>query len=57
MRLLIENDIPFQYGQSAGIHEEDYWGRELSVSMAVRYAVMLRNIWDHEFERYDAYEK
>jgi len=55
MQLLMENDIPFQYGQSEGIHEEDYWGRELTISMAVQYAVMLRNIWGREFEVYDAY--
>jgi putative tributyrin esterase len=57
MQLLLNNDIPFVYGQSEGIHEEDYWGRELSISMAVQYAVMLRNIWGHEFERYDPYKK
>jgi len=55
MQLLLDNDIPFQYGQSAGKHEEDYWGREISVSMAVQYAVMLRNIWGREFEIYDAW--
>ena len=55
MQLLLDNDIPFQYGQSAGRHEEDYWGREISVSMAVQYAVMLRNIWGREFEIYDAW--
>ncbi|MDZ7724231.1 MAG: hypothetical protein U5R06_15855 [candidate division KSB1 bacterium] len=55
MQLLMEHDIPFHYGQSAGVHEEDYWGREMSISMAVQYAVMLRNIWGHEFERYDPY--
>jgi len=57
MQLLVENDISFHFGQSTGIHEEDYWGRELSVSMAVQYSVMLRNIWGREFERYDAYKK
>jgi S-formylglutathione hydrolase FrmB len=57
MQLMIENDIPFQYGQSEGEHEEDYWGRELSISMAVQYALMLRNIWGRDFERYDAYAK
>lgn len=57
MDLLIENDIPFQYGQSEGIHEEDYWGRELNISMAVQYAVMLRNVWGREFKRYDPYSK
>ena len=57
MQLLVDNDIPFQYGQSDGVHEEDYWGRELNISMAVQYAVMLRNIWEREFERYDPYTK
>jgi len=57
MDLLIENNIPFHYGQSDGVHEEDYWGRELSISMAVQYSVMLRNIWGREFERYDAFDK
>ena len=57
MQLLLENEIPFQYGQSDGVHEEDYWGREMSVSMAVQYAVMLRNIWGREFNRYDPYKK
>jgi S-formylglutathione hydrolase FrmB len=55
IRLLMENDIPFQFGRSDGIHEEDYWGREIAVSMSVQYAVMLRNIWGREFEIYDAW--
>ncbi|MBL7093199.1 hypothetical protein ISS22_04435 [candidate division KSB1 bacterium] len=54
-KLLIENDIAFHYGQSEGTHEEDYWGRELSASIAVQYTVMLRNIWGYEFPRYDAW--
>ena len=57
MQLLLKNNIPFVYGQSGGIHEEDYWGRELSISMSVQYAVMLRNIWGYEFPRYDAWAK
>ena len=57
VQLLMDNNIPFQYGQSEGIHEEDYWGRELSISMSVQYAVMLRNIWGYEFPRYDAWNK
>ena len=57
VQLLMDNNITFQYGQSEGIHEEDYWGRELSISMSVQYAVMLRNIWGHEFPRYDAWPK
>jgi S-formylglutathione hydrolase FrmB len=57
MRLLMANNIPFVYGRSGGVHEEDYWGREMSVSMAVQYAVMLRNIWGRRFEVYDAWKK
>lgn len=57
MQLLMDNNIPFQYGQSDGKHEENYWGRELSISMAVQYAVMLRNIWGREFAIYDAWAK
>jgi enterochelin esterase-like enzyme len=56
-KLMMDNKIPFQFGQSAGTHEEDYWGREVSVSMAVQYSVMLRNIWGKEFERYDPYRR
>lgn len=55
MNFLLENEIPFVFGQSAGGHEEDYWGREVSVSMAVQYAIMLRNIWGKEFEVYNPY--
>jgi putative tributyrin esterase len=57
MKLLLANNIPFVFGQSAGVHEEDYWGREMSVSMAVQYAVMLRNIWGRTFDVYDAWKK
>ncbi len=56
MDFLCENKIPFVYGHSTGGHEEDYWGREVSISMAVQYAVMLRNIWGKEFKAYDAWE-
>jgi len=56
MNFLVENNIPFHLGQSHGKHEEDYWGREVSVSMAVQYAVMLRHIWGKEFEAYNPYK-
>jgi len=56
-KLLMDNKIPFQFGQSDGKHEEDYWGREVSVSMAVQYAVMLRHIWGREFDVYDPYRR
>lgn len=55
MTFLLENEIPFVFGQSEGVHEEDYWGREVSVSMAVQYAILLRNIWGKEFEVYNPY--
>ncbi|MFO7852249.1 MAG: alpha/beta hydrolase [Bacteroidota bacterium] len=55
MEFLLENRIPFVYSQSQGGHEEDYWGREVSVSMAVQHAIMLRNIWGKEFEIYNPY--
>lgn len=55
MQFLLENKIPFVFGQSEGMHEEDYWGREVSVSMAVQYAIMLRHIWGKEFKVYNPY--
>lgn len=55
MEFLLENKIPFVFSQSQGGHEEDYWGREVSVSMAVQYAIMLRNIWGKEFKIYNPY--
>ena len=55
VNFLIENKIPFVFGTSDGGHEEDYWGREVSVSMAVQHAIMLRNIWGKEFEVYNPY--
>jgi len=55
MLFLLENKISFVYGQSQGMHEEDYWGHEVSVSMAVQYAIMLRNIWGKEFEACNSY--
>jgi S-formylglutathione hydrolase FrmB len=57
IKLLTENNIPFQYGRSGGTHEEDYWGREIAVSMAVQYTIMLRNIWGRKFEVYDGWAK
>jgi S-formylglutathione hydrolase FrmB len=57
MDFLLDHQIPFVYAQSEGTHEEDYWGREVAVSMAVQYAVMLRNIWGRKFEVYNPYPK
>ncbi|MEE9571631.1 MAG: alpha/beta hydrolase-fold protein [Candidatus Neomarinimicrobiota bacterium] len=56
MRVLLDNDIPFTYSQSAGTHEEDYWGREIQKAMAIQYSVMLENIWGRKFEIYDAWK-
>ena len=55
MNHLLDNKIPFVYGQGVGTHEEDYWGRQVSISMAVQYGIMLRNIWGKEFEVYNPY--
>ncbi len=55
MNHMRENKIPFTYSQNKGTHEEDYWGKAVSVSMAVQYAIMLRHIWGREFEVYDPY--
>jgi len=41
-RLLMEHKIPFVFGQSKGAHSAPYWTREVSVAMAVQYAVMQR---------------
>jgi S-formylglutathione hydrolase FrmB len=55
MNHMRENKIPFTYSQDEGTHEENYWGKAVSVSMAVQYAIMLRHIWGREFEVYDPY--
>jgi enterochelin esterase-like enzyme len=43
-KLLMENNIPFTYGESAGAHNGQYWSREIGTSMAVQYAVLRRNL-------------
>jgi putative tributyrin esterase len=40
LKILMENKIPFTYGQSAGGHNGPYWTREVAHSMAVQYAIM-----------------
>ncbi|MEE9573343.1 MAG: alpha/beta hydrolase-fold protein [Candidatus Neomarinimicrobiota bacterium] len=55
MNFLTDNKIPFVFGQGIGTHEEDYWGQQVSISMAVQYGIMLRNIWGKEFEVYNPY--
>ena len=40
-RLLIEHNIPFTYGESAGAHDARYWSREINTTMAIQ-AVALR---------------
>jgi S-formylglutathione hydrolase FrmB len=56
MNFMRENKIPFAYSQDEGTHEEDYWGKAVSISMAVQYAIILRHIWGREFEVYDAWK-
>ena len=55
MNHLLDNKIPFVYGQGIGTHEEDYWGKQVSISMAVQNGIMLRNIWGKEFQIYNPY--
>ena len=43
-RLLMQHDITFVYGESAGAHNPRYWSREISTSVAVQYAVLRRNL-------------
>ena len=43
-KLLIENNIPFVYGESAGGHNGQYWAREIGTSLPVQYAVIRRNL-------------
>jgi S-formylglutathione hydrolase FrmB len=43
-KLLIEHNIPFTYGESAGGHVPAYWAREIHTAIAVQYAVLRRNL-------------
>lgn len=43
-RLLIEEKIPFTYGQSPGEHRGAYWSREVGHSMAVQAEIMRRSL-------------
>jgi putative tributyrin esterase len=42
--LLMNEDIPFTWGQSPGEHRPSYWGREVAQSLGVQYAVIQRNL-------------
>jgi S-formylglutathione hydrolase FrmB len=41
-KVLMENKIPFVYGESAGGHNGPYWTREINTSVAVQYAMLRR---------------
>ena len=43
-KLLMENNIPFTYGESVGAHNGPYWTREVGISIAVQYAILQRNL-------------
>ena len=49
-KLLMEHDIPFVFGESAGAHNGPYWSREIGTSVAVQYAVLRRNLAKKESE-------
>lgn len=42
--LMMQNDIPFTYGQSPGEHRPSYWSREVAQSLGIQYSVMSRNV-------------
>ncbi|MHC5060915.1 MAG: alpha/beta hydrolase-fold protein [Planctomycetota bacterium] len=50
MKLLMKNEIPFTYAESAGAHDESYWWREVGLSMAVQYSVIQRNLMGGGYE-------
>jgi S-formylglutathione hydrolase FrmB len=43
-RLLMENNIPFVFGQSPGGHVPAYWSREVRTSMAIQSSILRRNL-------------
>ena len=43
-RLLMENNIPFTYGQSRGGHVPPYWAREVAQSVAVQNLIIERSL-------------
>ncbi|HEY1603349.1 MAG TPA: alpha/beta hydrolase family protein [Pirellulales bacterium] len=43
-RLLMENNIPFTYGQSRGGHVPPYWAREVAQSIAVQNLIIERSL-------------
>ena len=43
-KLLMENKIPFVYGESPGGHNGPYWTREIGTSVAIQYAILRRNL-------------
>ncbi len=44
IRVLEDNNIPFTNAQSKGGHNGEYWTREVGLSMAVQYHIILRQL-------------
>jgi len=42
--LMMQNNIPFTFGQSPGEHRPSYWSREVAQSIGIQYSVMERNV-------------
>ena len=40
--ILMINNVPFDYMQSAGAHNSEYWRRSVGHMMAIQYEVMQR---------------
>jgi S-formylglutathione hydrolase FrmB len=43
-RLLTENKLAYNYGESPGGHTPPYWAREIYTAVAIQYKVMQRNL-------------
>jgi len=41
---MMQQSLPFTYGQSPGEHRPSYWGREVAQSLGVQYSVIKRNV-------------
>ena len=42
--LMMQNNIPFTFGQSPGEHRPSYWSREVAQSLGIQYSVLERNV-------------
>lgn len=43
-KLLMDNNLPFVFGESPGGHNGAYWSREIKTSVAIQYTILRRNL-------------